>query len=543
LVILSLPERLSILKSLYYLAFQHKFLMMPNLFSDTLFQLVHSLEKSEKRHFKLYIKRSSAKEDLKIIRLFDALDKLSEYDEKQLLKTLSDITKPQLSNLKTHLYKQLLASLRLLKTNDNIDLKLSEHLDNARLLYNKGLKIQALHILEKAKELARTNQKMNFLVQVISLEKKIETLHITRSSLEKTQFLAEEALDISGHIDRVTKLSNLALLLYRWYVKNGHARNEQDETGIREFFRNSLPEDPNAIHGFYEKLYLYQSYTWYAFIRQDFLMYYRYSQKWIDLFKENEVMIAVETGHYIKGMHNLLNAHFDLRNFAKFEITLKQFEVFASTPIANQHDNFRTHTFIYINSARLNKYLMQGDFSEGLTIVPEIVEKLDEYALFVDSHRILVFNYKIATLYFGSGDYATAIDYLYKIINDTHNGLRNDLQCYSRLMHLLCHYELGNDEILDSLIKSVYRFMARMKNLTVVEEEIFTFLRHSTKVRPKELINELKQFLEKIKHLEKNRFQTRSFAYLDIISWVESKVYERPMGEIIRDKYLKSKHR
>jgi len=203
--------------------------MMPNLFSDTLFQLVHSLEKSEKRHFKLYIKRSSAKEDLKIIRLFDALDKLSEYDEKLLLKNLSDITKPQLSNLKTHLYKQLLASLRLLKTNENIDLKLSEHLDNARLLYNKGLKIQSLHILEKAKELAKTNQKMNFLVQVISLEKKIETLHITRSTIEKTQALAEEAIDISGHIDRVTKLSNLSLQLYSWYIKNGHARNQVDE--------------------------------------------------------------------------------------------------------------------------------------------------------------------------------------------------------------------------------------------------------------------------------------------------------------------------
>ena len=109
-----------------------------------------------------------------------------------------------MSNLKTHLYKQLLASLRLLKTNDNIDLKLSEQLDNARLLYNKGLKIQSLQILEKAKELAKANQKMNFLVQVISLEKKIETLHITRSTLEKTELLAEEALDISGHIDRVT---------------------------------------------------------------------------------------------------------------------------------------------------------------------------------------------------------------------------------------------------------------------------------------------------------------------------------------------------
>ncbi|MEO8765308.1 MAG: hypothetical protein ABI416_13510, partial [Ginsengibacter sp.] len=507
--------------------------MMPNLFSDTLFQLVQSLEKSEKRHFKLYIKRSSAKEDLKIIRLFDALDKLSEYDDKVLLKNLSDITKSQLSNLKTHLYKQLLASLRLLKTNENIDLKLSEHLDNARLLYNKGLKIQSLHILDKAKELARTNQKMNFLVQVISLEKKIETLHITRSTLEKTEMLANEALDISGHIDRVTRLSNLALLLYRWYVKNGHARNEEDEKDIRKFFTSSLPEHPNAITGFYEKLYLYQSYCWYGFIRQDFLMYYRYSQKWIDLFGENEVMIAVETGHYIKGMHNLLNAHFDLRNFKKFETTLLHFEEFAKSPAANQHDNFRTHTSIYINSAKINQYMMQGQFTEGLAIVPEVEEKLQEYALFVDNHRIVVFNYKFASLYFGAGNYGKAIDYLHKIINDNQTGLRSDLQCYARLMHLLCHFEIGNEEILDSLIKSVYRYMARLKNLTVVEEEIFTFLRHSTKVRPKELKPELRQFLEKIKHLEKNRFQTRSFAYLDIISWVESKVYDIPMGEII----------
>ena len=94
-------------------------------------------------------------------------------------------------------------------------------------------------------------------------------------------------------------------------------------------------------------------------------MYYRYGQKWIDLFNEQPLMKEVETGHYIKGMHNLLNAHFDLRNFKQFEITLKQFEEFSKTPVANHHDNFRTHTFIYINSAKINQHLMQGTFREG----------------------------------------------------------------------------------------------------------------------------------------------------------------------------------
>lgn len=515
---------------------------MANRFSDILFQLVHSLEKSEKRHFKLYIKRSSAKQDLKIIQLFDALDKLDEYDDKLLLRKMPGISKTQLANLKNHLYKQLLASLRLLKTTDNIDLQLSEHLDNARILYNKGLKIQSLRILERAKELARANQKFNALVQLLSLEKKIETLHITRSTTDKTSQMADEALAVSDHIDRVTRLSNLALLLYRWFVLHGHARNKEDETELKTFFKSYLPAHVEAVNGFYEKLYLYQSYCWYSFIRQDFLMYYRYSQKWIDLFDEQPMMKEVETGHYIKGMHTLLNAFFDLRHFDKFEMTLKKFEMFQKTDTAKRHDNFRVHTSIYINSAKINQHLMKGTFAEGLKLIPAIEKNLEEYSLFVDRHRILVFTYKIAMLYFGAGKYEIAIDYLQKIINGPVD-LRIDLQCYARLLHLMSHYELGNEPVIESQTKSVYRFMAKMKNLTVVEEEMFHFLRQSFAVSSRKIKPELEKFLHKIKHLEKNRFETRSFAYLDIISWVESKVYNRPMSEVIFEKYLNRKKR
>ena len=515
---------------------------MSNRSTDILFQLIKSLQKAEKRHFKLYIKRSSTKEDLKIVQLFDALDKLDDYDEKLLLKKLLSTEKPQLANLKAHLYKQILSSLRLLKTTDNIDLQLSEHLDYARILYNKGLKHQALKILEKAKELAKANQKFNYLAQVISLEKKIETLHITRSSIDRTEILTTEATAISGHIDRVTRLSNLALMLYRWYVQFGHARNENDEKDIKAFFKSNVPPNEKDINGFYEKLYLYQSYCWYAFIRQDFLMYYRYSQKWVDLFDEEKSMIAVETGHYIKGVHAVLNALFDLRNFTKFETILHQFEEFSKTHTAQLYDNFRVHTSIYINSAKVNQHLMKGTFADGIKMIPALKEELKHYSLFVDKHRIVVFNYKIASLYFGNGNYEKAIDYLNNII-DEHGDLRYDLQCYARLLHLMSHYELGNDDIIESLIKSVYRFMAKMKNLTVVEEAIFRFLRETFNISPRKLKPEFEKLLEKIKYLEKNRFETRAFAYLDIISWVEGKVYEKSMAAIIYEKYKASKTR
>src|SRR5215471_14597116 len=302
---------------------------MSNRFTDALFQLVHSLEKAEKRHFKLYIKRSSAKEDLKIVQLFDALDKLNDYDEKNLLKKLPGTEKRQLYNLKTHLYRQILASLRLLKSADSIDLQLNEQFDYAHILYKKGLFYQSLKILDRAKETARANQKFNFLTSVIALEKRIESLHITRSMLDRVERLAVEANEVSNHIDVVARLSNLALQLYSWFIKHGHARNEKDETSVIQFMKDNLPANAWEQTGFYERLYLYQSYTWFGFIRQNFLMYYRYTQKWVDLFRAQPVMIRVETGHYIKGLHSLLNAHFDLRNFRKFEITLKEFEAFA----------------------------------------------------------------------------------------------------------------------------------------------------------------------------------------------------------------------
>ncbi len=515
---------------------------MPNRSTDTLFQLIKSLEKAEKRNFKLYIKRSSAKEDLKIIQLFDALDKLHDYDERLLLKKMPSVEKPQLANLKTHLYKQLLASLRLLKSTESIDLQLNEQLDYARILYNKGLHLQSLKILDKAREMARGHHKFNFMAQVLSLEKKIEALHITRSMQGKSKLLSEEALEVIDHIGMVARLSNLAVQLYSWYIQNGHARNEKDEDAVKEFFRENVPKNADAFTGFYEKLYLYQSYVWYAFIRQDFLMYYRYSQKWVGLFDREQMMIAVETGHFIKGMHNLLNAHFDLMNFRLFENTLVLFERFALSTQANKHDNFRIHTFIYINSARINQHLMVGTFSEGLKLVKPIVDQLREYALYVDNHRILVFNYKIASLYFGAGNYATCIDYLQKIIN-SHVDLRTDLQCYARLMHMMAHYEMGNEDIMEYLTKSVYRFMSKMQNLRGVEEEMFKFIRQSFHLSPKKLKPAFEVFLKTLKKFEKNRFETRAFAYLDVISWVESKVLDKPMSTVIREKYLASKRK
>ncbi len=515
---------------------------MPNRINDILFQLVHSLSKAEKRNFKLYSKRNSVNTDLKIIELFDVLEKMADYDEAVLLKKLATIQKPQLANVKTHLYKQLLASLRLIKANVSIELELHEQLDYAKILYNKGLYLQSLKLLERVKELSKTQHQYSYLIQAISLEKKIETLHITRSIEHRADLLCQEAEEVQSKRELITRLSNLALKLYSFYIKNGHARNQVEEEGFTNYFNSHLPPEALDNKGFYEQLYVFQSYVWYSFICQNFLMYYRYTYKWVKLFDDYPLMKEIETGHYLKGVHNLLNAHFDLRNYKKFDETLAYFENFSKTDLAVQNNNNLIQTFIYVSSAKLNRYIMFGNFEDGLKIIPSLEKQIKQYHLFLDRHRVLVFNYKAATLYFGAGDYNTCIDYLRRIIND-HTDLRTDLQCYARLLHLIAHYELGNFELMDSLTRSVYRFMAKMKNLTLIEEEMFKFLKTTFYVKPNALQPHFLKLLNQIKKFEKDRFETRSFAYLDVVSWVESKVNNTTLAKIIQQKYQDSPHK
>jgi len=518
---------------------------MPNLSTDALFILVKSLEKGEKRNFKLYMKRNSASADLKIIQLFDALDKMKDYDEEELLLKHESIQKQQLSNLKAHLYEQVLSSLRILKQNENIDLQIHEQLDHAKILYNKGLYLQSLRLLEKIKTLTKQNNQVTYLLQVLFLEKKIESLHITRSIQDRAKQLSVEIDEVNERLELIAKTSNLSLQLYGWYIQHGHARNDEDRVTLDALMHDPIMERNKSSKGFYERLYRYQCHCWYGFITQDFLLHYRYSQKWVDLYEKEENMKQIEAAQYIKGLHNLITSHFDLKNFQKLNDTIAILEDFSNTPIVLNNKNNLIQSFVYLYIAKINKHFLQGSFSEGLKMIPKMEEQLKEIELYLDSHRVLVFYYKIASLFFGAGDAEKAIDYLNRIINWKLN-LRDDLQCYARLLHLIAHYELGNMDVVRYLSKSVYRFMAKMKNLSTVEEILFNFLRksiqsagtpNSVSDRNADMKKSFTSLLATLQPLEKNKLESRAFMYLDIISWLESKIQDKDVQSIIKEKF------
>ena len=200
---------------------------MTNVHRDTLFVLIKSLSKSEKRQFKLYVGRLGVNTDAKFLALFNLLDRMKTYNEKQILDS-GIVKKAQLSNLKAHLYKQILVSLRLNPVNQNIRVQIREQLDFATILYQKGLYKQSLKILDKAKNFAIENEEKNVAYEIVELEKIIETQYITRSIPDRADELAVQAKKLSAQNVMTSKLSNLSLQLYGMMLKVGYVRNDED---------------------------------------------------------------------------------------------------------------------------------------------------------------------------------------------------------------------------------------------------------------------------------------------------------------------------
>jgi tetratricopeptide (TPR) repeat protein len=509
---------------------------MANQPNDHLYQLIKSLTKAEKRAFKIYATRNSTP-DAKFIKLFDAIDKVDDYDEDAIIKSIKEVKKRQFSNLKAHLYKQILTSLRLTNINHNVDIMLREQIDHARILYNKGLYNQSLRLLDKAKSLAHQNHRHSLEYEILTFERIIESQYITRSLKNRADELIEQSEKKLKTLSNYTRLSNLSLRLYGIYIKAGHVRDETDYENISRYFKKELEDIDQTGLGFFEQLYLYVSYAWYSLIVQDFLLQYRYAQKWVDLFHDNPDMLELEPIWYLKGQHVLLEALFILGHYKKHETVRNQLEEFVENPPTRTNENLETLGFMYLYTSKINGHFIAGTFSEGVKMVPELNQKIQKYSQQVDPHRILVFYYKIACLYFGAGNSDKAIEYLNKIINYPDQKLREDLHCFARILNLIAHYELGNQTHVEYQIRSVYRFLRKMNDLNLVQQEILKFLQDLGKANGASLKEKFKKLRKRLLEINDMPYQKRPFLYLDIISWLESKINEKPVQDIISGKF------
>ena len=76
-----------------------------------------------------------------------------------------------------------------------------------------------------------------------------------------------------------------------------------------------------------------------------------------------------------------------------------------------------------------------------------------------------------------------------------------------------------------------------MNDLHAVQRHIIDFLKGLGDIYPHQLKAEFKKLYEKLKVYEDDPYERRSFLYLDFLSWLESKIEDKPVADIIQEKF------
>lgn len=510
-----------------------------NELTDNLFILIKSLTPSEKRQFLSYARRIPLNEESKFVSLFKILIAQKKYDETIILQQ-TKISKLQLSNVKANLYTQILTSLRLNPSKRSIPLQIREQLDFAIILYRKGLYLQSLKLLDKLKGLALHYEEKNIGFEILELEKNIESQYITRSRPNRADLLVDQADELSYLNGISSQLSNQALRMYNTFLKNGYTRTEEEFKTISHLFYNNLPEYDHRRFGFREKLWYNQACLWYSFITQNFVACYRHATRWVTLFNKNRHLIGVHPVFYIKGNHYVLESLFYLNRPKQFERALDSFEAILSGSDIPDDDNTKVLSFFYLYSNKLNIKFMKADYKDDRELLDTIIKKINLYKDKIDDHHIMILYYKIGCYYFGNGKYDKCIIFLRKIIDNKTVQLREDLLCYTRLLNLLAHYEAGLDYRLEALIKSTYIYLSKMNHLHEVQKAVIDFLKKLSYISPLEIKSEFKKLHTLLREFEHHPYERRAFLYLDIISWLESKISGQPISVVMANKVVEN---
>jgi len=499
-----------------------------------LFELIQSLTKSEKRSFKLYAKRSGGATETKYIKLFDVMEKMEVYNEELILKKLPGTSKTQFANLKSHLYQQILGSLRLSNLKDDIDIDLREQLDFIRVLYKKGLYQQSLRLLNRAKNITGDYRKDLFQLALLDYEKQIRSQQVF--DLEEDQ-----AFEIDVQTDKamkrfmnVQKFFTLATRLKARFVEHGMVKSERELNNLKALFYTNLPEFKEEELAFNEKFYLYRAYYWFSYLTYDFEKCVLYAEKWVDIFHETG-LDRKRRAAYLKGLNRLLQSAFRINSLTKFEQYYQLFIEFEKRESASMASNTQVLMTKYKAIQAFNYVFLTTGFQENEERIQKILKEVEKNKRFIDKHNLVVIYYKASVFYFALRKYSEARYYLNKLLNDG-DRLRSDLKGYARILSIIIDYDTGEEQYFEQKLKAAYDYIVYEENLGKVQQVFLDFLGKIGSIYPQDLKKGFRSLKSELEKVNDGDFSRKTLLYFDLMSWIDSKIEGRTFAEIVREK-------
>lgn len=508
---------------------------MSDINSNPLFSLIKSLNMSEKRHFKIFASRHIiGGDENNYVKLFDAIDKQKKYDEQKLLQKEKF---NQLSLQKNRLYEIILKSLRTYHTNLSVNTELKGIVHNVEILFTKGLYEQCEKMIAKGKKIANKYEMYLHLLELFKWEFKLMQIQVYfERTEEELGFFFNEINDNINKYKNINEYIRLSIPMFMKIKKEKEVRNQDQLLFYDEIIKHPLLDNEKRALSFEAKFHFYNCSSAYFYQKNNLEKAYFYIQKLINLFEVSPHQIAENTGKYVAVLHNqIINQSF-LKKYDEAALSIQKLK-----GINTKAEGLRNRIFFSANNLELQLYATTGEFGKGLNLIFEIQNELDKpNARILNKENKIVLYHAISCIYFGAGDYSKANFYINKILNNPLQNIREDLYCFSKIISLLIHYELGNLDLLRYTVKSTYRYLYKKNRLYQFETIFLHFIKERVRntESKKELIETFKELKKELELLIEDSFEKKALDYFDFISWLESKIENKPFAEIVRGKAI-----
>lgn len=485
-----------------------------------LFELIKSLSKSEKRYVSLYLSKNKSKVSISKD-IFNFLVKLDQYDEKQVLAHFSktDWVKHYAVH-KKQLYYTILNGLHQFDEYANVEQDVKKGIHYCSILIKKGLFKQAKKLIDVYKKKAIEIEKFTFILELIELEKKMVTqssLSGTKSTYVKTLYKEEKnCMDLLQNAAQYWERSNTIFVQhYRKKITKG-----QTSADFESLMKNKDFIDISGAKSTAAKLDFLQINALYAFVHNHTSKALEYNESLLSYLDKHEKMRAIFADRYFSVFNNYLIDSLILKKHDQLLNGIKRIRLLAKEKGFENINNLEANVFRLSYSLELNYHIAQGKFTEALPLITEVDKGLQRFKAKIVIQSSITLVYMLSYILFFNKMYYDCLDRILLIINEPNALKVKDIYRDTRFLEIICHFELGNYVLVESLVVSFNRFVSKEHEPYQTYSTLIAFVKASIR---NPFTNHAKKYLAKLSELRDEEKEKIVFNNFDYLRWLSEK--------------------
>ena len=477
--------------------------------SKDLHQLVRSFSPNEKMLFKRFNKQAG--KDAAFLRLFDVLAAMETYSEPELKQKLKDKgIDGYLKSLKTYLYDQMMVYLRANPGIDNKRWKLRRLNIDADLLFERGLRRNALEIYNEQLAMAKT----------------VTNPHFELSALDNFIFYASRSIDTlmlkryEGVLtEKVAAFHNLLVVqtefreIGGFYAEHFPVRNKQALLQLDKIARSPVMQRQENMLSPLANIFYFNFHSYIALLKSDYERAYTFA---LNRYKYESSLTNRAEGvytHRITGLELLIKAAY------KSDRVKEAIDYYGKlVEICRPNRDFRTLLVKYNCFSYLNGFT---DWKESTP-----AERLAALAFFEEnkaSSPVMSSGMmSLAYAFFRHRQYDHTITLLNSIIAEKFAFQESVLQTEARLLAIFTHYELKNYLLISYMVTNTRRYLKQEQKLYPLENAILNGLHHlPEKINSADMKRALLKLRSNLQKILENPLERNALTGFDFVSWID----------------------